>query len=118
MTGVVKSVMTWLTSSPPIMQMPRGVRNSEPTPLPKASGTAPRSAAMVVIMMGRKRKQARLVDGFLGRLAFIALGFQGEVNHHDGVLLHDTNQQNDADQGDDVEIFLKKDQGQDRADSG
>ena len=40
---------------PPTIDMPRGWRSSEPTPLPMASGSAPRSAAMVVIMMGRNR---------------------------------------------------------------
>ncbi len=34
-----------------------GARSSEPVPVPKASGTAPSSAAMVVIMMGRKRSR-------------------------------------------------------------
>src|SRR5437763_137109 len=37
------------------MVMPRGRRNSEPTPVPSARGKPPRSAAMVVIMIGRKR---------------------------------------------------------------
>jgi hypothetical protein len=37
--------------------MPRGRRNSEPTPVPIASGTAPRSAAIVVIMIGRNRSR-------------------------------------------------------------
>jgi len=34
-----------------------GRRSSEPVPEPKASGTPPSSAAMVVIMMGRKRSR-------------------------------------------------------------
>ncbi len=38
-----------------MMVMPSGRRNSEPVPVPMASGTAPSMAAMVVIMMGRKR---------------------------------------------------------------
>ncbi len=37
--------------------IPKGRRSSEPLPEPKASGTAPSSAAMVVIMMGRKRSR-------------------------------------------------------------
>jgi hypothetical protein len=43
--------------SPPTMAMPRGRRSSEPTPLPRASGSAPSSAANVVIMIGRKRNR-------------------------------------------------------------
>ena len=37
------------------MATPNGRRSSEPAPVPKASGIAPNSAAIVVIMMGRKR---------------------------------------------------------------
>ncbi len=39
------------------MVTPSGRRNSEPVPVPNASGRAPNSAAMVVIMMGRKRSR-------------------------------------------------------------
>ena len=43
----------------PIMAMPSGRRNSDPKPLPKAKGIPASSAAMVVMMIGRKRsKQA------------------------------------------------------------
>ena len=37
------------------MEIPSGRRSSEPMPVPTASGTAPNSAAIVVIMIGRKR---------------------------------------------------------------
>ena len=37
------------------MAMPSGWRNSLPSPRPTISGSAPNSAAMVVIMIGRKR---------------------------------------------------------------
>ena len=47
----------WLTSSPPTIVMPSGWRNSEPVPVPSASGSPPSSAAMVVIMIGRKRSK-------------------------------------------------------------
>ncbi len=40
-----------------MMAMPSGRRISEPTPVPIASGTAPSKAAMVVIMIGRKRSR-------------------------------------------------------------
>ena len=41
------------------MAIPKGRRSSEPMPVPSAKGTPPSNAAMVVIMMGRKRsKQA------------------------------------------------------------
>ena len=38
--------------------MPKGRRNSEPAPAPRASGNAPKRAAIVVIMMGRNRRIA------------------------------------------------------------
>ena len=48
----------------------------------------------------------------------LALGLQREVDHHDGVLLHDADQQDDADQRDDVEVVAGDQQRQDRADAG
>ncbi len=46
--------------SPPTIEMPSGRRSSEPVPLPSASGTPPRSAANVVIMIGRNRSRHAL----------------------------------------------------------
>ena len=40
-----------------MMVMPSGMRSSEPVPLSTASGSAPNSAASVVIMIGRKRSR-------------------------------------------------------------
>ena len=97
MTGVVYSVSAWLTINPPTMVIPRGWRNSEPVPVPKASGTAPKSAASVVIMIGTEAQHASLEDRVLGAFAMLPLGDQGKVNHHDGVLLHQANEQYDAD---------------------
>ena len=70
MTGVVNSVSTWLTSSPPTMQMPSGRRSSEPVPVPSISGSAPNSAAMVVIRIGRKRSRQAWWIASRGALAF------------------------------------------------
>ena len=47
-----------------------------------------------------------------------ALGLQGEVDHHDGVLLHDADEQDDADQRDDAEVGSGDEQGEDGADAG
>ncbi len=41
-----------------MIAMPSGRRSSAPMPEPSASGTAPSSAAMVVMMIGRKRSRA------------------------------------------------------------
>src|ERR1700683_3236930 len=42
------------------MVMPKGLRSSEPVPVPKANGSAPQMADIVVIMMGRKRNMQAL----------------------------------------------------------
>ncbi len=39
------------------MVIPSGCLSSEPSPVPNASGSAPNSAAKVVIMIGRKRRR-------------------------------------------------------------
>ena len=57
-TGTVYKVRNCDNSRPPVMAMPIGRRNSEPVPEPSASGSAPSRAAMVVIMIGRKRSKA------------------------------------------------------------
>jgi len=62
----------------------------------------------VVIMMGRKRKQARLKDRFFRRFVLDAFGFKREVNHHDGVLLHNADQKNDAYQSDHSKIVARQ----------
>ena len=46
-----------------MIETPRGMRSSLPAPCDMASGSAPSSAASVVIMIGRKRKwQERTID--------------------------------------------------------
>jgi len=57
MTGVVNSVSSWLTISPPTMTTPSGWRSSLPTPVPSISGSALNSAASVVMRIGRKRSR-------------------------------------------------------------
>jgi hypothetical protein len=49
------SVMACENTSPPTTARPSGWRSSAPAPRPSAIGSAPISAASVVIMMGRKR---------------------------------------------------------------
>ncbi len=53
----MKSVRLWETIRPPTTARPSGRRSSEPAPLPSAIGSAPMIAAMVVIMIGRKRSR-------------------------------------------------------------
>ena len=56
---------------------------------------------------GTEAQQTRLVNRVHRRLAFLALRLQREVNHHDGVLLHDADQQDDADQGHHSQVHVK-----------
>src|SRR5260370_36482849 len=49
-------------------------------------------------------KEARLVDGFFRRFVFDTFGLEREVNHHDGVFLHNADPQNYADERDVAEI--------------
>jgi len=89
------------------MAMPSGRRSSEPAPWPTASGRPP-----PIRREGRhhdrpEAQQAGLVDRLERALALLALGLQREVDHHDGVLLDDADQQDDADQGDDAEIVVE-----------
>src|SRR5260370_32719383 len=41
-------------------------------------------------------KEARLVDGFFRRFVFDTLRLEREVNHHDGLFLHNARSQDDA----------------------
>ena len=100
------------------MVTPSGLRSSEPVPPSSASGSAPNSAASVVIMIGRNRSSAALMMDSRGRQAFVALGIEREVDHHDRVLLDDAHQQHDADQRDHREVVAEQHQREQRADAG
>ena len=94
----------WLRINPPTIAMPSGRRSSTRAPPQRQRHAAQK---------GRQRRhhdraesqQTRLKDRFLGRLAMLALVLQRKVDHHDRVLLHDADQQNDADQRDHAEII-------------
>jgi len=51
------SVITCEKISPPTTATPSGWRSSAPAPRPSASGSAPMSAASVVIRIGRNRSR-------------------------------------------------------------
>src|SRR4029077_11805843 len=63
-------------------------------------------------------QEASLVDRIARGLALVAFGVEGEVDHHDRVFLDDADQQHDADDGDDVEIVARDDEGEQSADAG
>ena len=55
MTGVMYSVSSCEKNSPPTTATPSGRRESAPAPMPRAIGSVPISADIVVIIIGRKR---------------------------------------------------------------
>jgi hypothetical protein len=63
-------------------------------------------------------QQAGLIDRLPGRFSFVAFGVECKVDHHDRVLLHDADEENDADDRDDGEIVAGHHQRQQRADTG
>ena len=100
------------------MVMPRGRRSSLPVPVPRASGKTTEESGHGGHHDGAETKQAGLVDGFFRTLAALPFRDKGEVNHHDGVLLHDADEQDDADHGDDTEIGLGDQEGNESTDAG
>ena len=101
-----------------MMVMPSGRRNSEPVPVPSASGRRAQHGGEGGHQDGAETQQAGFEDGVARALAFVALGGQGEIDHQDAVLLHQADQQNDADHGDDAEIGVREHERQQRAHAG
>src|SRR5208337_217103 len=66
---------------------------------------------------GAEAQDASLEDGFTRAFAIDALGGERKVDHQDGVLLDDTDQENDADQGNDAEVLVKDHERKHGADS-
>jgi hypothetical protein len=57
MTGVMYRVRSWERIRPPTTARPSERRASAPAPMPIAMGSVPIRAAIVVIMIGRKRSR-------------------------------------------------------------
>ena len=103
---------------PPTMDMPRGWRSSEPTPLPMASGSAPKQRGHGRHHYGAEPKERRLVDGLDGTLPFLALGIEGKVDDHDPIFLHDADEEDYADEGDNAELGPEHEEGEECAHHG
>ena len=67
---------------------------------------------------GAEAQHTGFEDGVPRVLTVFPLGDQSEVDHHDGVLFHDADEQENADDGDDVEFAMKHDEGNDGAHAG
>jgi hypothetical protein len=59
--------------------------------------------------------QDRLVDRLERRELLVALRLDREVDHHDGVFLTDTDEEDDADEADDRQVELEDEERQERA---
>ena len=59
---------------------------------------------------GTESHQTPLVDGFQRRHVFVSLRRQGEIDLHDGILLHNADQHDQSDEPVDVEIHLEQPQ--------
>jgi len=75
------------------MLIPRGRRSSEPYPYQEQVALR-REAAIVVIMMGRTGED-RLIDRLFGVFP-VRARLRGRSQSHDGVLLNDTDEQDDS----------------------
>ena len=58
------------------------------------------------------------MDRFAGSPATVFAQSDGKVDHHDGVFLDDSDQQEDPDHADDVQFHTEEDQAEDRTDAG
>ena len=61
-------------------------------------------------------QQTALVNGVVRAFA-VMLRLDGEINHHDGVFLHDADEHDEADETIDVQIQMKQHQCQQRAEA-
>src|SRR5581483_2986473 len=66
---------------------------------------------------GAETEAAGLIDGLFGREPVLAFGVEGEIDHHNGVLLYDADEEDNADEGDEGKLGVKKEQGKEGADA-
>ena len=100
------------------MAYPRGWRSSDPVPAPSMSGNPPRERRHCRHEDRPEPQECRFLDRDFRRQPALALGLNGEVHHHDAVLLHDADQKDDADDADHRQIEAESHQHQKRAHAG
>ena len=86
--------------------------------MPSASGKAPSNAAMSGHQDRAKAQEAGLHDRIVGILSLDTFGRERKVDHHDGVLLHNADQQNNPNDGDNTQFGMGNLQCQQRAYAG
>ena len=112
---MVYRVSIWLTINPPMIVMPSGRRSSEPGAGPQSERQRAEQRCHGGHQDRPETQQARLIDRFFGGFIFLAFGGQREVDHHDRVFLHDSDQQDDADERNDAEVHVEKQEREHRA---
>ena len=100
------------------MAMPSGRRNSEPAPEAKRQRQSAEQRRHGGHHDRAEAKQAGLVDRFERAFALVALRLKRKIDHHDGVLLDDADQQHDTDDRDNRQIVTEQRQHDERADAG
>ena len=86
--------------------------------MPTASGRAPKQRGHGGHHDRTEAQQTGLINRLLGRQAFLALSGKREVDHHYSVLLHDPDQQDDADQRHQIQILMEQHHRQQCANAG
>ncbi len=107
MIGVVNSVSDCDTKRPPTMAMPSGRRRIRSRTLAESQRQAGDQRAHRGHHDWPESQQTGLMDCLKRAFAFVALGYQREVDHHDGVFLDDADQENDADEGDQRQVVAE-----------
>ena len=88
-----------------------GASGFGPGPETQGNGQSPHKSGAGGHHDGPETDQTALINGLIGTLAFVALGLQGEVDHHDGVLFDDTHQHDDPHKGINTQFLPKDEQG-------
>ena len=118
MTGVVISVSACDRISPPTIVTPSGWLQFRAGP---GAEHQRQRAEQRRHRRHHDRPEAQergLVDRLARRLAFVAFGDEGEVDHHDAILLDDADEEDDADDRDDREVAAVDDQRHQGAEPG
>jgi hypothetical protein len=96
-------VSAWLTFRPPTIETPSGWAQFASFANAEAERQSSEQRRCRCHHDRAEARHRRVKDRVAAVHAFLTFGLQREVDHHDGVLLDDANQQNDTDERDDCE---------------
>ena len=113
--GVVNSVSAWLTIRPPTIEMPSDCENVGAEAERERKRAEDRGECRH--HDGTEAHQAGLIDRLARGKPAVAFRLEREIDHHDGVLLDDADEEQDADEGEEREGRVRDDEGENRADA-